>query len=44
MAHAYLSGHDTLTQAGDYFDMNYATVSRAVKQIEKDSENVKFKA
>ena len=44
MAHAYLSGHYTLTQVGDYFDMSYATVSRAVKQIEKDSENVKCKA
>ena len=44
MAHAYLSGHYTLTQVGEYFDVSYATVSRAVKQIEKENENVKCKA
>jgi len=44
MAYAYLSGHYTLTQVGDYFDVSYATVSRAVKQIEKDDGNVKCKA
>ena len=40
----FLSGHYTPTQVGDYFDMSYATVSRAVKQIERDNENVKCKA
>lgn len=35
MAQAYLSGHYTLEQVGDYFGVSYATVSRAVKQAEK---------
>ncbi len=35
MAHAYLSGHYTLTQVGDHFGVSYATVSRAVKQLEQ---------
>ena len=35
MAHAYLSGHYTLTQVGEHFGVSYATVSRAVKQAEK---------
>ncbi len=35
MAHAYLSGHYTLEQVGKYFGVSYATVSRAVKAIEK---------
>ena len=35
MAHAYLSGHYTLAQVGEYFGVSYATVSRAVKQVEK---------
>lgn len=35
MAHAYLSGHYTLAQVGEYFGVSYATVSRAVKQLEK---------
>jgi len=34
MAHAYLSGHYTLDQVGQYFDVSYATVSRAVKRME----------
>lgn len=34
MAQAYLSGHYTLAQVGAYFGVSYATVSRAVKQIE----------
>lgn len=34
MAHAYRSGHYTLEQVGEYFGVSYATVSRAVKQIE----------
>jgi len=42
MAHAYLSGHYTLRQVGEYFGLSYATVSRAVKQLEKT--NVKCKA
>ena len=44
MAYAYLSGHYPLTQVGDYFEVSYATVSRAVKQIEKDAGNVKCKS
>lgn len=35
MAHAYLSGHYTLAQVGENFGVSYATVSRAVKQVEK---------
>ncbi|SFJ08029.1 hypothetical protein SAMN05428978_10987 [Nitrosomonas sp. Nm34] len=35
MVQAYLSGHYTLAQVGEYFGMSYATVSRAVKQAEK---------
>ncbi|SFI61090.1 hypothetical protein SAMN05428978_10209 [Nitrosomonas sp. Nm34] len=35
MAQAYLSGHYTLTQVGEYFGMSYAVMSRAVKQAEK---------
>ena len=35
MAHAYLSGHYTLAQVGKYFGVSYATVSRAVKLVEK---------
>lgn len=34
MAHAYLSGHYTLEQVGEYFGVSYATVSRAVKLLE----------
>ena len=34
MAQAYLSGHYTLEQVGEHFGISYATVSRAVKQIE----------
>ncbi|MDF1584440.1 MAG: hypothetical protein P1P78_14185 [Methyloprofundus sp.] len=44
MASAYLSGHYALTQVGEYFDVSYAAVSRTIKQIEKDAENVKCKA
>lgn len=43
MARAYLSGHYTLAQVGEYFGVSYATVSRAVKQSEKMG-NVKCKA
>lgn len=35
LAQAYLSGHYTLAQVGEYFGISYATVSRAVKQAEK---------
>lgn len=35
MAQAYLSGHYTLEQVGEYFGVSYATVSRAVKRAEK---------
>ncbi|SFJ08240.1 transposase [Nitrosomonas sp. Nm34] len=35
MVQAYLSGHYTLAQVGEYFGVSYATVSRAVKQAEK---------
>jgi putative transposase len=34
MAQAYLSGHYTLEQVGEHFGVSYATVSRAVKQVE----------
>ena len=34
MAQPYLSGHYTLEQVGEHFGISYATVSRAVKQIE----------
>jgi len=36
MAQAYLSGHYTLAQVGDHFGVSYATVSRAVKEAEKN--------
>jgi len=39
-----LSGHNRLTQIGEYFGVSYATVSREVKQAEKERENVKCKA
>ena len=35
MAQAYLSGHYTLAQVGEYFGVSYATVSRAVKLAKK---------
>jgi REP-associated tyrosine transposase len=38
MAYAYLSGHYTLAQVGEYFGVSYATVSRAVKQAEKNEK------
>ena len=34
LAHAYLSGHYTLAQVGEHFGVSYATVSRAVRQME----------
>jgi len=34
MAQAYRSGHYTLKQVGAHFGVSYATVSRAVKQME----------
>lgn len=34
MAKAYLAGHYTLKEVGQYFGVSYATVSRAVKEIE----------
>ncbi len=37
MAYAYLSGSYTLSQVGEYFGVSYATVSRAVKQAEKEN-------
>ena len=42
MANAYLSGHYTLEEVGDWFGVSYATVSRAVKLFEK--VDVKCKA
>lgn len=46
MAQAYLSGHYTLAEVGAHFGVSYATVSRAVKQVERagDARNVKRKA
>jgi len=35
MAQAYWSGHYTLAQVGKHFNVSYATVSRAVKKLEK---------
>lgn len=43
MAVAYLSGHYTLSEVGEHFGVSYATVSRAVKAFESDSD-VKRKA
>ena len=40
MAYAYLSGHYTLAQVGEYFGLSYASVSRAVKRLEKKKEVV----
>ena len=34
MAEAYLSGHYTLQQVGEFFEVSYATVSRAVNTLE----------
>jgi len=34
MARAYLAGHYTLKEVGQHFNVSYATVSRAVKEIE----------
>lgn len=34
MANAYLSGHYTLEQVGEFFGVSYATVGRAVKKME----------
>ena len=31
---AYLSGHYTLEQVGEFFGVSYATVGRAVKKME----------
>ena len=39
MAQAYWSGHYTLVQVGEYFNVSYATVSRAVKKLEKRKSN-----
>lgn len=39
MARAYLSGHYTLEQVGEHFGVSYATVSRAVKQLESGEGN-----
>lgn len=36
MAKAYLAGHYTLKEVGQHFGVSYATVSRAVKEIECD--------
>jgi putative transposase len=35
MARAYLTGHYTLAEVGHHFGVSYATVSRAVKLVEK---------
>jgi len=35
MSFAYLSGHYTLTEVGEWFGVSYATVSRAVKFFEQ---------
>jgi DNA-directed RNA polymerase specialized sigma subunit len=34
LAKAYLAGHYTLKEVGQYFGVSYATVSRTVKEIE----------
>jgi hypothetical protein len=34
MVYAYLIGHYTLVEVGNWFGVSYATVSRAVKAIE----------
>ena len=34
MAKAYLSGHFTLYEVGEYFGVSYASVSRAVKSYD----------
>jgi len=44
MAEAYRSGHYTLSQVGAEFGVSYATVSRAVKEIEASLFGVKCKA
>lgn len=36
MTKVYLAGHYTLKEVGQYFDVSYATVCRAVKEIECD--------
>ncbi len=36
MAFAYLSGHYTLSEVGEWFGVSYATVSRAVKSYEEN--------
>lgn len=35
MTQAYFSGHYTLEQVGEHFGVSYATVSRAVKRVER---------
>jgi len=37
MAHAYLSGHYTMKEIGEYFGVHYVTVSRAVRKTDKSS-------
>jgi len=37
MAHAYLSGHYTMKEIGEYFGVHYVTVSRAVKKSIKSN-------
>jgi hypothetical protein len=47
MALTYISGHYKLAQVGTHFGVNYATVSRAVKQKGRGVDlllNVKCKA
>jgi putative transposase len=36
MAKAYLSGDYSMKEIADFFDVHYATVSRAVKRFEKE--------
>ena len=37
MARAYLSGAYTMSEIGEHFGVHYMTVSRAVRQFEKNN-------
>ena len=41
MAKAYLSGDFSMKEIADFFDVHYATVSRAVKRFEKGMQECK---
>ncbi len=41
MAKAYLSGDYSMKEIADFFDVHYATVSRAVKRLEKEMSQCK---